>query len=275
MSQLTEKIQVAALQISSQPGQVEKNLALIEQAITQACFNNNHLDLIVLPELVISGFILGTEAACFATDVESTAFCFLANLAKQYQVHIVYGYIEKDLSGALYDSQAMVSDQGVLIANYRKIHLTEFELDTFTPGNKLVIAETKFGKIGMMICWDIAFPEMARLYTLNECMLLVVSSAWEKPHAHALKNFAIARAIDNTFCVIVSNTSGRCSGFEFVGESAIYDATGRIINALDDQPGVVIAKINFQQQINHRDGFYSMLKERRKDIYQLSSQSII
>jgi predicted amidohydrolase len=274
MSQLTEKIQVAALQISSQPGQVAQNLALIEQAITQSCLNNNQLDLIVLPELVVSGFILGTDAARFATDVEGTAFRFLAHLAKQYQVHIVYGYIEKDVSGALYDSQAMVSDQGVLIANYRKIHLTEFELDTFTPGSKLVIADTKLGKIGMMICWDIAFPEMARLYTLNGCMLLAVSSAWEKPHEHALKQFSIARAIDNTLCVIVSNMSGRNSGFEFVGESAIYDATGRIINALDDQPGVVIETINFQEQMNHRENFYSMLKERRKDIYQLSSQSI-
>lgn len=274
MSQVTEKIQVAALQISSQPGQVAQNLALIEQAITQACSNNNQLDLIVLPELVISGFILGPDAARFAMDVEGTPFRFLANLAKQYQVHIVYGYIEKDVSGALYDSQAMVSDQGVLIANYRKIHLTEFELDTFTPGSKLVIADTKLGKIGMMICWDIAFPEMARLYTLNGCMLLAVSSAWEKPHEHPLKQFSIARAIDNTLCVIVSNMSGRSSGFEFVGESAIYDATGRIINALDDQPGVVIETINFQEQINHRDNFYSMLKERRKDIYQLSSQNI-
>ncbi|MFT6349534.1 MAG: putative amidohydrolase [Psychromonas sp.] len=274
MSQLTEKIQVAALQISSQPGQVEKNLLLIEQAITQACTNNNQLDLIVLPELVISGFILGNDAARFAMDVEGAQFRFLANLAKQYQVHIVYGYIEKDVSGSLYNSQAIVSDQGILIANYRKIHLTEFELETFSPGNQLVIADTKFGKIGMMICWDIAFPEMARLYTLNGCILLSVSSAWEKPHDHALKLFSMARAIDNTLYVIVSNTSGRSSGFEFVGESAIYDPTGRIIKTLDDQSGVVMATINFQEQINHRDDFYSMLKERRKDIYQLSCQSI-
>ncbi|MGY0399962.1 MAG: carbon-nitrogen hydrolase family protein [Ostreibacterium sp.] len=267
MSYKLDEILVAAIQISSVPRDIETNLRLIEKAIENACTDKPLLNLVVLPELVTTGFILGSDTKDFADYSNGLQFVFLASIAKNYQIHIAYGYIERGKSGKIYDSQAMISDTGELLANYQKIHLTEHEYETFSPGQELVIADTKFGKIGMMICWDIAFPELARLYSLKGCNLLVVSSAWGKPYGYSLRHFAISRSMDNSIGLIVSNTSGSSSGFGFVGESAIYDSTGRIVNELDDNPGCIISKVDFDRQEKYKNNFYSMLEERRTDIY--------
>ena len=270
---MVKAYQAACVQMASELGDKHTNLSTMRRWVQKICGEHPNLRLVVFPELVTTGFILG-EKACEAAELhDGEHLGFISKLAAEYQVHIVYGYVERGAGGGIYDSQQLVSDQGKPLLNYRKIHLTEFEKSTFSAGHELAVVDTALGKIGMQICWDLAFPELSRLQALQGCDLLVASSAWESPYAPELQKFSMARAIDNTLHLVVSNSVGECSGFNFSGHSGIYDPTGEALSQLQDQAGYSIALIDPIIQRQCRNGFFSMLKERRLDVYSLNNES--
>jgi len=269
------KFNVAIVQTVSRIGEIDKNIKKMTCFVEDVCKNEDKVKLIVFPELVATGFVLGEQAHSLAELSHGRIFQSLAELAKRQKIYLVYGYIEQgEKPNVIYDSLAFIDDRGKLCANYRKIHLTEFERDTFTAGSKITIAQTELGKFGLMICWDLAFPEQARLQTLSGCNVLLSICAWEKPYGHALRQFAIARSIDNSAYNIVVNAIGTSGDLELTGQSSVYDLAGQAIASLNEEEAYSVASIDFKKQQEQRESFYSMLEERRTDIYQVTSKSI-
>jgi len=264
---MVKAFQAAAVQMASAAGDIEENLTVMRQWVQRLCNEHADLKLIVFPEFVTTGFVLGKQAKALAESMDGKQFQSLAVLAAEFGVHIIYGYAERDSDGHIYDSLTLISDQGQRLANYRKIHMTEFEKETFTAGKEVLTVDTALGRIGLLICWDLAFPELVRMQALQGCDLIVASSAWENPYGEDMHKFSQAKAIDNVIHVVVSNSIGTCSGFEFAGKSAIYDPTGNVKSQLNSEAGYALALIDPELQKQHREGFYKMLSERRVDIY--------
>jgi predicted amidohydrolase len=163
------------------------------------------------------------------------------------KVHVIFGFPERDraLGDILYNSSALLRPDGSLAGVYRKVHLFDTEKRYFRPGCEYPLFQTEFGAVGIMICWDTAFPEVARIYALKGADLLAVSTNWEKPYADDWDLITRARAFDNCLHLAAANRIGFDKTLGFFGRSKIIDPVGKPIAALDEErEGIVSAEID-------------------------------
>lgn len=263
-----KKFQAGVVQSSFKPLDVERNISKIESIIENYKRNFPNIQLMLFPELATTGYFLHSSLVSVAEKEDGFSFQKLSSLSKKYNIFLAYGYAEQGDSGKIYNSVKLVGPNGDSLANYRKIHLTPLERDFFEAGSEVVSVETKLGRIGLMICWDLTFPELARILALEGTDLLLVPSAWEVPYNKPYYQFAMARAIDNTVFLATSNHFGLSGNLEFFGESAVYGPDGEIISrAAAYKEDVLVAEIELSRRWECQESFYTMLKERRTDIY--------
>lgn len=250
-------------------GNVTENLEKIKGTVEKAKEVNPSLKIIVFPELTTTGYYLDSQIEKLAEAKDGYSFEFLAKVAKENNVHIVYGYVEDGGGeGRIYNSVQLIDDRGVSLANYRKIHTTNLEVGIFDAGNETSIVQTNLGKIGLMICWDIAFPELARMLALQGADIIIAPSAWEKPFIDPFIKFGSARSIDNTLFLATCNQIGNSEQLSFFGKSSVYGPDGNVITqAYGENEEVVFAQINLGVRKEMKENFFSMMDERRKDIY--------
>lgn len=265
---MNKEFNLAVVQCEFKPKEVNYNLLKIEQIVQNCKFKYPNIRLIVFPELATTGYILDKTTSLLSQSSEGSDFQRLSIIAKETNIYIVYGYVERDEEGKIYNSIQLIGPDGVSIANYRKIHLTPMEHGIFEAGREIVAIETDIGKIGLMICWDLAFPELARILALQGVDLLVVPSAWEDPYSDAYEKFSIARAIDNTVFLATSNHIGTSGPLHFFGKSSIYGPDGKLlISGEAYKEEVHVTKIDITNRTTLKNEFFSMLEERRTDLY--------
>ncbi|MBU8878272.1 carbon-nitrogen hydrolase family protein [Bacillus sp. FJAT-29790] len=265
---MEKNIQISVAQASFKNGDIPYNLSRMENMIKQCKKENPSARLIVFPELSATGYFLTSSLKEMAEDMNGSIFQFMSKVAGENNLYVVYGYVELDQSGQIYNSIKLIDPNGIALANYRKIHLTPLERDIFSPGSEIILADTEIGKIGLMICWDLAFPELARQLALQGANILVAPSAWENPFSSSFTTFGMARAIDNTVYVAATNHIGPSENLSFFGESAIYAPDGTVIASAKDGAEVIIAAdLNDAWRKELKDTFYTMLQERRTDVY--------
>ena len=163
---MKEKISVACCQLALRVGETEHNRALSAQAIRRAA--QHGANVIVLPELVNSGYVLRdkAEALALAEAEDGPSLSLWRGLARELDVAIVAGFCERLPDGEVANSAALIDAQGVR-AIYRKAHLWHEESTIFTAGDRPPpVVETHFGRLAVMICYDLEFPEWVRLPAL-------------------------------------------------------------------------------------------------------------
>ena len=144
--------------------QKEENLSHMETLLRKAMESHPDTQLIVFPELAVTGYQCGENFKDLAetATIDYTSIKKMSALAKEFHVHIVYGMAEKE-EDILYNSQFFLDDTGVLLGTYRKVHLFDSEKNYFTPEDQFKVFDTKIGRIGLFICYDAFFPEVARI----------------------------------------------------------------------------------------------------------------
>ena len=182
----------------------------------------------------------------------------------------------------MYNAAVIINDEGTPLGTYRKVHPFADEKRWCRAGCEFPVFDTNIGKIGIMICWDTAFPEVARCLALNGAELLVVSTNWEDPyeepwdpadginkHENDWDLMTRARAFDNTLHLVAANRIGGDGGvLTFFGRSKIIDPRGNVIAALDKrEEGVISADLDLSLTRMHRETYYCFLKDRRPDAY--------
>jgi predicted amidohydrolase len=264
------KINAAAVQFAANVGNKESNRSKMQYWIRTIMEEHPNCNLIVFPELAVTGYDYGGYMKEMAEEMNGESFRFFSEEAKQYGIHLVYGNMEKNVNGERpYNTVWLIGPDGSLLHTYRKIHLTNLEEAYFEPGHSLAAVHTAIGSIGILICWDMAFPEAARSYALQDVDLLIAPAAWEKPYQDPYVKFSMARALDNTTPLITCNHVGTNCSLDFFGHSRIYDATGTELAYTDEEEGYVYAEIDSASTHKHRTEFYTMLHERRPNIYKL------
>jgi predicted amidohydrolase len=144
----------------------------------------------------------------------------------------------------------LLSPQGEILANYRKVHLFGYESKEpkiLTPGDKLAIADTPFGKVGLATCYDLRFPEMFRQMVDMGAILFMVCSAWPYPRLEHWLMLNRVRALENQSFLVSANSVGKSKGGTFVGHSMIVDPWGVITASGGDQEMVITAKIDLEE----------------------------
>lgn len=263
-----KSFKLAVVQSTFEPEQVEQNLEKMEH-LTESCVRKfPNIPIILFPELSTTGYFLTPSLRKVAQKKDGFSFQKLSALAEKHKIYLVYGYVEQGESGNIYNSVQLIDPNGKSLANYRKIHLTPLERDYFQAGDKAVVVDTSLGRVGLMICWDLAFPELARLLAVEGADLLLAPTAWEDPFNKPFLNFGMARAIDNTVFLASSNHIGSSGSLEFFGQSSIYGPDGEVLaraEAYKDE--IITADILIDNRQKLKDEFFSMLEERRLDIY--------
>ncbi|MEW5323587.1 carbon-nitrogen hydrolase family protein [Geobacillus thermoleovorans] len=267
---MNRSFDIALAQMAPANGDIGANLAKMEAIINECKRKFPNVHLLLFPELCTTGYVLSETLKEAAQTWDGPTFQHMSQLAQKFQLYIAYGYAEKDRAENIYNSLMLIHPSGQCIGNYRKIHLTPFEKNWFSSGAEPVLVDTELGRIGLMICWDLAFPELARYLAVHGAELLLVPCAWESPFHAPFQKFAMARAIDNTVYVAACNQIGRSSSFHFFGLSSIYGPDGSEIAAanMDGREELVHAMIDQNERQRLKKNFYTIMDERRTDVYQ-------
>ena len=267
------KISVSCAQLLPKLGDRAANLEKMSVYVEQIMAEKPGTNLIVFPELMTSGYE-GTpemfqELAETLPNGESMQV--MGALAKKHHVHIIYGLPERDpvLTDVLYNAAVLINSDGIAVGTYRKGHPFADEKRWCRAGCEVPVFDTEIGKIGIMICWDTGFPEIARCCALKGADLLVVSTNWEDPYADDWDLITKARAFDNTLHLVAANRIGDDGKtLSFFGHSKIMGPTGREIAALDERKeGYISAELDLSLTQKERARYYTFFKDRRPEVY--------
>lgn len=223
---------VAALNLSPNPGDVEGNLLLAEEAITEAKIAYPDLRWVVLPELFTSGYASLATVHLYAEDaVEGPGAQRFVALARTLGVYIAYGFAERipgtfGPSGVA-DGANLVGPKGVLLT-YRKRHLVREtgEDRVFVPGTELPTVEAGGVRVSLVICWDLGFPEVVREAALDGTELILAPAGWRELYARQYELSCAARALDNGVYLASANQVGDYPEARFGTPGGVYGPDG-------------------------------------------------
>jgi len=239
------EIAIAVVQMEPKLGEPEQNLVRMSEMVEKICLSEP-VDLIILPELATSGYENGMRFTELAEQVPAHSVNLLARRAREFSTHVLFGLPTKEkVESILYDGAVLIGPEGEMLVDYRKVHLRGEEKLAFRPGFRYVTFETTFGILGILIGWDLAFPEAARSLVLDGAELLCVCANWEEPHKDEWYTFLKARAYENAVFVAAANRVGREISYTFLGHSAVIGPRGELLSVIDEPiEGYAIAKID-------------------------------
>jgi len=215
---------------------------------------NTPLDLVICPELFISGYGSLEKINAFSENRDGQYAKKISTLAKKSNTAIIYGYPEKDNS-RLFNSAQLFNNKGISIANHRKklLPLTADESKIFSPGKESSIVSIKGIKSAIVICYELEFPEIIRELALQGVELILAptgqSSHWPAAALHNCRT----RAFENGIFVAYANSTGHLNNIDFMGESKIIGPDGIDISNAGNGEKLITAeidmdKINFVRQ---------------------------
>jgi predicted amidohydrolase len=239
------KIKIAVAQMDCKMGDVRANLETIEKLAKSVSKQNP--DMICFPELATTGYSLNRNWLKHAEEVPGRTSDELCRIASEFGSYMICGVDELDSSsGKIHDSAILISPSGKLRGTYRKVHLWDQERKFFVHGYNFPTFQTKFGKIGIGICYDIEFPEAARALAMNGAKLLFFPSAEMSPMENHVDAYAKSRAAENCCFVAFSNRSGTEYKTHFFGSSQIVSPECKVLARSSVKSPVAIAEVDFE-----------------------------
>jgi beta-ureidopropionase len=228
-----KRFTVACAQMAIKPNDFRYNVEKLKEWICRAS-EEHGADLVVFPETVTTGFITNlpyNELYALIDTIPGSVTEEIGKVAREKKIHVCFPTYERDeKTGLIYNSAALIDDEGNVIGNYRKTHpfITE-NANTggwVTPGKEAVAYETKLGKIGMIICYDGDFPELSRELALQGAEVILRPSALLRSYDIWYLTSA-ARAFDNHVYMVAVNSVGLdAGGNSYFGNSLVIDPKG-------------------------------------------------
>jgi predicted amidohydrolase len=268
-----EAVRVACRQLAPVIGDLDANRRLTREAVREAVAAGARI--VVLPELATSGYVFDSpdEARACAEPASGPTLAGWADAAGGDAV-VVGGFCELGDDGALYNSAAVVDGSGVL-AVYRKIHLWDREQLFFEPGHACApVLETRVGRIGVAVCYDLWFPEIVRGLALGGAELIALPAnfpRFPRPEERPMEvTLAMAAAHVNHLFLAICDRCGPERGVDWVGGSVVCDERGWVLAGPpgDFGPGLILADCDLRRAHdkawNERN---DLLRDRRPELY--------
>lgn len=266
---MNNKLRLALLQMNIEAGNPEVNFAKLSAMLEEAVSGAVKPDVIMFPEMWNTGYAL-TEIQTIADPNGERTIAFLSAFSKKHGVHIIGGSIaelkENDVRNTIY----AFDRDGNKVADYSKIHLFRLmeEEKYLAAGDKLGKLEIEGAQAGMMICYDIRFPELARKLALDGAKLLFVPAEWPHPRLHHWRTLLTARAIENQMFVIACNRMGTSGDTHFFGHSIVLDPWGEIIAEAGEDETILYADIDLSLVDTVRAKI-PVFEDRRPTLYEM------
>jgi predicted amidohydrolase len=201
-------------------------------------------DLVIFPEMFLTGYNIGDTVFSLAEPADGPSAAAVATIARDSGVSILYGYPERSGSRT-YNSALLIHPVRGTIANYRKAHLYgQKEKRLFAPGDDLVMAKLDGLKIGILICYDVEFPEAVRALALAGAELIAVPTALIEPFDIVSRTLVPARAFENQVYVAYAGMCGHEGSLGYCGLSCIVGPDGRYLARAGADPALLIADID-------------------------------
>ncbi len=213
------------VQATPDVGNLKGNLARVVDELQRA-----RADLIVFPELFLSGYVMKDELATCAFGLDEEPVRVLAEACARTGKHLVVGFPRKTATrGVLTNCLLFVGPEGV-IGHYDKVYLPTFgvfeEHHWFKEGDRLPVFETALGKVGLAICYDLFFPEVTKALALQGADVIVCASASPTPSRRYFEAVFPARAIETTCFLLYANVTGPQDVIEFWGGCQAWGPRG-------------------------------------------------
>lgn len=260
------KLSISLGQMNIRLGKTERNLAKAESMVAKAA--ENGADVILLPELWSTGYDL-ENAAKHASGLDSGIFRETAQMAANFRINVVGSCLSQYSADNYGNTAVWFSSDGSILADYTKIHLFRLmqEEQYLEPGNRLSVANTPFGRVGLAICYDLRFPELFRSYALShEAVMIFLPAEWPNPRFNHWRTLLKARAIENQYYIIACNRVGESKGISFFGHSMIADPWGDIVLEGKEEEALLSAVIDLERVKEVRRKI-PVFRDRREDLY--------
>lgn len=235
-------------------------------------------DIVILPEMFSCPYI-SSNFPLYAEEEGDYSFNFLSDLAKTNKIYLVAGSIAEKDSDKIYNTSYVFDRKGQMIGKHRKVHLFDIDIknkqrfkesDTLSAGNEVTVFDTEFGKIGLCICYDFRFPELARLMVNKGAKAIIVPASFNMTtgpaHWHTMFR---SRAIDNqVFTIGCSPARDYNSSYVSYGHSLIISPFGEVLTELKDDESLTAYSIDLSYVDQVREEL-PLLNHRRNDLYEL------
>ncbi len=259
---MSRTIKAATVQFNIQLGDVEANLEYVRNALARVAAQG--CKLAVLPEMWSTGYDYPrlNELALRTPEVVEE----LKRLSAEHQLVIV-GSLPEPHDDKVCNT-AYILDSGRLLGKYRKIHLFSLmgEDRSLHGGDSWLVVDTHIGRIGVFICYDLRFPELARRLALEGTEIIVVPAEWPKPREEHWRALLKARAIENQLFVVAANCCGIQGKLDFFGASLIFGPKGEMLAEGGYANGEFIAEIDFSTMTKWREQI-PCFKDRKPEYY--------
>jgi predicted amidohydrolase len=244
-SGLPTSLRVSLLQLGVPEGEsaserLSRVATMVEQEAPDA-------DLVVLPELWMTGYFAFERYADESVTLDDGAIRRMQDIARDHRTHLVAGtFVERGPQG-LTNCAVLIDPTGDIVLTYRKMHLFGHgsdESQILVPGRTADVADTAIGTVAMSTCYDLRFPELFRVFAARGAELIIVPAAWPMARVEHWRLFLQARAVENLAFVIGCNGAGVQSGVELGGSSMVIGPWGETIAEAGAAPEIVRTRID-------------------------------
>jgi 5-aminopentanamidase len=240
-------MKIAVAQFNPVLGDKKANLGKMIDYLKEA--KGKEANLVVFPEMALTGYSVGERLHLLAESKDGESLRTLRSICKDLNMYALVSFPEKEETH-YYISSALITDEGTMAGIYRKTHLFHMENNYFKRGDRWPVFDTKLGRIGVMICYDLEFPEVSRLLRLNGAEIILVNTANMVPYENHQNIYMQSRALENELPVVICNRVGQEGSLDFFGRSMAVDQEGNILFMLGSEETVQTVDI----QLNgHRD----------------------
>ncbi len=260
-------VTVALVQMAPKVSEPEVNLSRMVEFIERIALEQK-VDLIVFPELAVTGYECGVRFTDMAERIPGHVVNVISRKASEFSVHILFGMpVKEKVETIIYNAAVLLGPDGEVIGDYRKVHLRGEERMAFRSGFRYPVFETGLGMVGVMIGWDLAFPEVARSLTLNGAEIICVLANWEAAAMDEWETYVKARAYENSTFIVAVNRVGEDYAYSFGGMSMVVGPDGQKRTIIDEPiEGYAIATLELDEVRKRREET-QLLQWRQPETY--------
>lgn len=261
-------LRLAIGQHAPTPADVKQSLHRMDALATQV---SDSADLLVLPEASLTGYNVPLDVArSVAVARHSETTDAIQAICQRSSTAIAYGYIERD-ADSLFNSVHVIDSSGASIAHYRKCHLWgDLDRNLFEAGNSFTPVFTLLGwQLGLLICYDIEFPEAVRHLTLQGAELIIVPTALMTPWTFVAEHMSRSRAAENQVYFAYANYCGSEHDIDYVGLSCIVGPDGEDVARAGTVPTLLQATLTKESISDIREQV-PYLRDRRPELYSIN-----
>lgn len=259
-------MKIGIIQMDIALGDPEANRAKVAALIKAAL--REKPDVLVLPEMWNTGYSWSNITAVADRDGHPT-IPMMAQLALENSVNIVAGSVADIRDGSVYNTCYVLGRKGEVLASYSKVHRFGLmaEDQYMAAGDSIVNFDLDGIPCGVIICYDIRFPELTRSLALRGIKVLFVPAQWPNPRLHHWRSLNVARAIENQMYVVGCNRVGG-TGTTFCGHSIVTDPWGEVLLEAGEEEGVFMCEINIER-VDEVRRTIPVFSDRRPEVYRL------